>query len=170
MVLLIPPTRRGRFRRYVPLRWLHRVRPRDSDVHRGEEECARGYHDRADGGYHRCLFDPRGHSRLVAQTSECTFSAISKPILATEGLFCSSSWDLQGLHTFCFCTAPNVTFAVFRTISQAFSDISGFFQSFADTLFFVEIAATLQQFQQTFKKTRETFCKFNGKKVGWLVA
>merc|ERR1719217_438420 len=24
---------------------------RESDVHRGEEECARGYHDRADGGH-----------------------------------------------------------------------------------------------------------------------
>ena len=124
MVLLISPTRRGRFRRYVPLRWLHRVRPRDSDVHRGEEECARGYHDRADGGYHRCLFDPRGHSRLVAQTSECTFSAISKPILATEGLFCSSSWDLQGLHTF---FAPLQTwhlqfFVQFRKCSVTFPD------------------------------------------------
>ena len=111
---------------------------------------------------------PQGHSRLVAQTSECTFSAISKPILATEGLFCSSSWDLQGLHTF---FAPLQTwhlqfFVQFRKRSVTFPD----FFKVSLTLCF---SSNLQQHCSNLSKRSrklETFCKFNGKKVGWLVA
>ena len=48
---------------------------------------------------HRYLFDPIG-GWLVSHTSEGPFSAVSKPIFATQGSFCSILEDLQDGHAF----------------------------------------------------------------------